>query len=204
MTPQQTIDILNRLSQARVDAETAQGLLTIHKEWLKEVNTQFPPKTFGLNKRERDKERSHIGALVRLQNAIAKPGEIENRIQWAREQEEAQQKAKLEKAKEETIAIAKAQKLDRAIAYLLRRGKVFGQDFNAGSALPVADQVAFKEAIAERMAKDEFVGFDGSDNCDEDCQGWDGESHRCTCGNRRVEWYYDGDFEDMTLYATAY
>lgn len=29
-----------------------------------------------------------------------------------------------------------------------------------------------------------------SGNCDEDC-GWDGLSHRCNCGNRRVYWEFD-------------
>ena len=31
-----------------------------------------------------------------------------------------------------------------------------------------------------------LIDFDGQ-NCD-DCGGWDGESRRCDCGNRRVYW----------------
>jgi hypothetical protein len=38
---------------------------------------------------------------------------------------------------------------------------------------------------------DNFVEFDGH-NCNEAednwCPGWDGESPRCSCGNRRVYW----------------
>lgn len=30
--------------------------------------------------------------------------------------------------------------------------------------------------------------FDGNENCDESCRGWDGLSNRCDCGNRRVYW----------------
>ena len=42
-----------------------------------------------------------------------------------------------------------------------------------------------------------YVDFDGK-NCD-DCDGWDGQSRRCACGNRRVVWSIskgvDGTFE---------
>jgi len=32
-----------------------------------------------------------------------------------------------------------------------------------------------------------LIDFDGQ-NCEDECGGWDGESRRCTCGNRRVGW----------------
>ena len=35
--------------------------------------------------------------------------------------------------------------------------------------------------------KVEWHDFDGQ-NCDGPCRGWDGESRRCDCGNRRVCW----------------
>ena len=41
-----------------------------------------------------------------------------------------------------------------------------------------------------------LIDFSGQ-NCD-DCGGWDGESRRCDCGNRRVYWattkLHDGTF----------
>ena len=51
---------------------------------------------------------------------------------------------------------------------------------------------------------DELIEFDGW-NCDdwnEDgyCEGWDGISRRCCCGNRRVDWVW----ENGILYAEAY
>jgi hypothetical protein len=62
------------------------------------------------------------------------------------------------------------------------------------------------EAIKAAKANAElegFVDFDGK-NCD-DCVGWDGESRRCDCGNRRVYWETsknsDGKFY---AYAVAY
>ena len=45
-----------------------------------------------------------------------------------------------------------------------------------------------EQIIAEAMpAAGEFIGFEGM-NCDDPCAGWDGKSHRCECGNRRVYW----------------
>jgi hypothetical protein len=48
-------------------------------------------------------------------------------------------------------------------------------------------------------------GFYGSDNCDDDCPGWDGRSKRCGCGNRRVHWEVADDFSfekgEMYVYA---
>lgn len=47
-----------------------------------------------------------------------------------------------------------------------------------------------EEAISKGMA-DAYVEFQGQ-NCDDwddvGCGGWDGESRRCECGNRRVFW----------------
>lgn len=66
-----------------------------------------------------------------------------------------------------------------------------------------------EEAIAaakESAEQDGFVDFDGQ-NCDEEsnCLGWNGESRRCDCGNRRVYWetvkHDDGTF---TAHAVAY
>ena len=63
-----------------------------------------------------------------------------------------------------------------------------------------------EEAIAaarDEVGVDDLIDFDGK-NCD-DCPGWNGESHRCVCGNRRVYWETnqnsDGKFY---AYAAAY
>ena len=43
-----------------------------------------------------------------------------------------------------------------------------------------------EEAVEKVRPKDgEFIDFVGN-NCDGPCSGWDGESRRCECGNRRV------------------
>lgn len=63
------------------------------------------------------------------------------------------------------------------------------------------------EEYRARIFDEEFVSFDGQ-NCD-DCQGWDGESSRCECGNRRIslEVITDTDRMKITaddLYPVAY
>jgi hypothetical protein len=56
-------------------------------------------------------------------------------------------------------------------------------------------------AVAEAAASvgDGYVEFEGM-NCNDyleddadECEGWDGVSHRCDCGNRRVYWETFGD-----------
>jgi hypothetical protein len=44
-------------------------------------------------------------------------------------------------------------------------------------------------AAAHGTEVDEFEGMNCNDiGQDEFCTGWDGESRRCDCGNRRVQW----------------
>lgn len=51
-----------------------------------------------------------------------------------------------------------------------------------------------KEYIKVNGNDEGYISFDGDDYC-EDCPGWDGFSHRCECGNRRMDWYdEDGEF----------
>lgn len=47
----------------------------------------------------------------------------------------------------------------------------------------------------------EFDGMNCNDFAEEDyCDGWDGISRRCNCGNRRVDWIWESEI----LYAEAY
>jgi hypothetical protein len=95
-----------------------------------------------------------------------------------------------------------ARKLLAAGAFLAARGKAVGVDYEARQAIEVANDIAFEEAVAAQKENHGFVSFGGDDSC-EGCSGWDMESHRCECGNRRVSWESDGDFEDMVVYAQA-
>lgn len=95
---------------------------------------------------------------------------------------------------------------DEAEAYLTDRG----HDVPARElVVEAANQVAYDKCVAESTANEDGVdSFDGDENCGEfgECGGWDGESHRCGCGNRRVYWEmgYGASFKDMYVMATAY
>jgi hypothetical protein len=64
---------------------------------------------------------------------------------------------------------------------------------------PEAAEQAAREAVVK---SDDYIPFVGQ-NCDDDCSGWDGESYRCACHNRRVYWAISGDATNG-FYAEAY
>lgn len=50
---------------------------------------------------------------------------------------------------------------------------------------------------------DEFEGMNCNDYLEDgadECTGWDGESRRCDCGNRRVSWE-TGQYDNGKFYA---
>lgn len=53
-----------------------------------------------------------------------------------------------------------------------------------------------------------FCGMNCNDYLDEnstECEGWNGESRRCSCGNRRVAWsYYKDSSNKVCAIADAY
>lgn len=76
--------------------------------------------------------------------------------------------------------------------------------------MPLTDmnQEELDEAIAKAMQDGPFIEFNGM-NCNdwsgEKCLGWDGESRRCDCGNRRVSWeFYKDSSGTYVAYAEAY
>ena len=48
----------------------------------------------------------------------------------------------------------------------------------------------------------DFAGNNCNDISGNSCDGWDGKSRRCQCGNRRVDWEFCYD-DDSTIYAQA-
>jgi hypothetical protein len=90
---------------------------------------------------------------------------------------------------------------DRAIKFLLERGKVYGIDFVAEDAPQKALDIVASEIIDKRSGQ--WNSFSGQ-NCEEPCSGWDGIARRCKCGNRRVSWTIEGTFESPSVYGEAY
>jgi len=121
---------------------------------------------------------------------------------------EAQEKSAKVKADEAERQRQKDLKPARAVLFLLKHGKIEGQDFTVDTAVFSANELVKEKAIASKMAEGGPFSFSGEDYC-EDCGGWDGTSHRCECGNRRVGWETIGDFEDFDdgsyyVYGEAY
>lgn len=96
--------------------------------------------------------------------------------------------------------------LGEAIQYLLDHGKVVNQDFTINDAINSANYVAFEIEHQRRIAEmnGALIGFSGM-NCD-NCEGWDGTSRRCSCGNRRVSWEkgFGADFKNMYIHGEAW
>lgn len=124
--------------------------------------------------------------------------------------ERAEEKRKQEEELQATKKLAEEKKkelLNKAIVYCLENGRTFDDGLTIENALSVANEIAFEKEIQRREAEigDNFIDFSGQ-NCEYECAGWTPESHRCQCGNRRVDWevVYYSDFTDMTIYAQAY
>lgn len=185
-------------------AATASSILHEISELFKRADSLMPGK-FGYNKRERDKAHSWAGIGERLRGAIHRPAEIDREIEYldraAAEKAKVEAKAKADKAEaEESVKLR-----DRAIAWLLAKGKKLGEEFTSENAVQVADSIAYTEEVARRSEECGFINFSGQ-NCDGPCEGWDGKSHRCDCGNRRVDWTqgWNHSFEHPDIEAEAY
>lgn len=114
---------------------------------------------------------------------------LSDRIRHIKEKQEKESKLKkVEEDKNNQKVL-----LDKAIKWLQVRGKVYGMDFTVDDAIDYANEICFEEKIKEMNSGGHYHEFGGDDNC-ENCKGWDGESHRCDCGNRRLYWAKDYSF----------
>ena len=43
-----------------------------------------------------------------------------------------------------------------------------------------------------------YYRFNGSEDCEDDCKGWDDDYKRCDCHNKHVYWYYDEEKDCIT------
>lgn len=117
---------------------------------------------------------------------------------WERYQRQAKEQRAQDDAKTERV-----RKAERARVFLRARG----QDDAAGDdalAISSATDIAEDEAIERITPKPgEFIQYNAGSSCDRPCRGWDGKAYRCECGNRRVYWDSQGDFENLHVYAQA-
>lgn len=117
-----------------------------------------------------------------------------------------------EQEKERKAAERKKEAQDyetEAVNWLMAKGKVYGKDFSAHDAVMLADEIAGDEetarTVAELKLSGGYIDFSGQ-NCMGPCEGWDGHSHRCQCGNRRMCWatHMGHSFKSPAVYGEAY
>ncbi len=115
---------------------------------------------------------------------LSPPSSYRNDIdRWVEEAKQAVEKKDREKKRADEMLLLES----LAIIFLQARGKKLGEEFTSKNAIEMANEIAFEETLAKKKEESGFVSFSGDDFC-ENCSGWDGKSHRCECGNRRVSW----------------
>ena len=96
--------------------------------------------------------------------------------------------------------------VEKAVNYLIEDGLKLGINFTIDEAISRANDISFIKEVSKVQHSDTYISFNGDDSC-ENCNGWDGISHRCDCGNRRVIWEFDTDidfFLNPYIYGQAY
>ncbi len=64
---------------------------------------------------------------------------------------------------------------------------------------------AYEKALAEELSHGYMYDTGTCNMGDYDCDGWDGKSHRCDCGNRRMYWdHYLTEGDKFVFIATPY
>lgn len=193
------------LQQAKVRAILATELKAKFTVLLQEINKEFPPNTFNLTKTQKTKALGIDKALDRLMRAIMLPDIIQERIAFEnRKKEKILKEEKIKQLEEEALK-EHIELRNKAIQLVLSHGLKFGIDFTVENAIDAANNLVFeseKIRAIENIASGNFISFEGQ-NC-ENCSGWDGVSQRCECGNRRIDWSFEGNFNDMVVFGEAF
>jgi hypothetical protein len=202
-----------RAEAEQVDAENAEThktLIAAVEVVADAIRGGMPMSCFGWQKSRNRKCKSAIAAMYdALPEYRTWTRSLDDSVRRVSEQAEKERKEREQKAADEKRKRDDDAKALRAVEFLASRGWVLsggvlknGERTWDGGALYLANETRKDDLIAEKL-KDAPIGFQGDDNC-ENCGGWDGESRRCECGNRRVGWSWDGDFENMYVYGEAW
>ena len=121
--------------------------------------------------------------------------DFERKVKNAKTQREIKN-IELEKKREKT------QSTEKAIVWLTEYGQTLGVDFTINGAISLANGIAFKEEVEIRIQEikrsERFIQFQGDENCEDNCRGWNGKSNRCECGSHKVKWE-SNNFDDFFL-----
>jgi hypothetical protein len=195
------------LKLAKEYGDKAKSFLEQFNNLLKEANREFPGRTFGLTKSKLEKLKTPNEVYDRLHSASRSLYNTEStyhtRERFQKEKEDREKQAELLKQRESE----KSNLANEAIAYCLSNGRTFGDGLTIETSISIANNIAFNKEVKRREEEigDWLIEFDGQ-NCEEPCNGWNPQHHRCECGNRRVSWSesYDSNFKDMSIHAEAY
>lgn len=199
-----------QLDVAQLKVDRANQLLQEFRTITDIMRKEFPAHTFGLTKRQIEKENSIEKVLERVHQAAQLTDRLVRRFQ-----SEAHARHLAEKKKQdELIQQAKSDEQDKlimeAIIWIQQNHPTckLGRDFDIHTAIDCADDLAYDaEVIKMKHTKiwHSFIGQNCSEN-NQDCRGWDGSSKRCDCGNRRVCWEpeHDHSFKHPHIVAQAY
>lgn len=188
-------DILKELEEAEPRARWARNILDQLSALFAEADGKAPcPWSFSA--KERKKHRTRDGIVERLQRCIKAPTSLHSELKELsrKELEETERRARLRQEEENSIKAALKEKelQNEAVTWLLARGKKIGVDFNVAEAVMIANELAYHDECKRLTDQGEFISFNGQ-NCDGPCDGWLPGSHRCDCGNRRVD-FVQGNF----------
>ena len=172
-----TQDREEMLKKAVEKAKEAVVLIQELEDWKKKA------KKVAITKLYFFKKNNNLNTIVRaLKEIVQYPRYLKETFGW---QNETLIKQEEDEQKKLTL---------RAIVWLIERGCILEKDFDLDTAIERANWLSFEQEKQTKLCtfsniqKPDFFIFEGKENCEEDCRGWDGISHRCDCGNRRVNW----------------
>jgi len=197
------------LNEAELRAKEASTLLQEFVTWKTKVIAFAKDGLFYQcdTKAKKNKATTPEKLITFLNTTISEPKNLNYRFKLQDEftaHKEAEKKAKeyFEREKVEELKLT-----EEALMFLQEHGKVIGIDFTLINAVNIANNLAAELEVNRRIEERcGYFDFDGTDTCDESCTGWDGESHRCSCGNRRVSWEADDyhSFKTPSIHAVSY
>jgi len=202
MTP----DREHRMFEAQARAGRAHDLIMQFHQWQEEAS-KFAPAPHWSRTKKKDKTAEAI--IERLRRVVGEPNLLRDQFD-AEDRRADEARAADEKAKQQRAEVDALDRLrGEAVEWLLERGRQINVDFTVDRAVEVANEMAFTEAVDARMIElrksGDRVSFNGDEYC-EGCDGWDGESRRCECDNRRVSWVrgWDHSFRNPSIEAEAF
>ena len=130
---------------------------------------------------------------------IRPPPDFEKQVDVCLRDMRMAQAKKLRRQKEKERERRKKRLSNESVKWLIDKDLELGKDFEFENAVQVATELQRDELIQEAKESGKEVYLKHA--CD--CSSWDGKSNRCSCGNRRVFWDYNGTWPDVYIFPEA-